>query len=180
MAGENDCRWRTGTQDQARAMIGARLQIRRESARLGRAGCFPPSWWTTVLGLLGTSTPYNQQRLRQQSGMPKRTSPSSRGPGRRHTHGVNTWFESRRGRQTFFLVSEALHFLSAPPISPPGKARSHAPFLDCPSTSCLLHYSNAHVRQGCGSGCRRVQDRRTSSKADHSPEQLRADSCRHS
>ena len=33
-------------------------------------------------------------------------SPSSRGPGRRHTHGVNTWFESRRGRQ--ILLSLAL------------------------------------------------------------------------
>src|ERR1700730_11104241 len=39
---------------------------------------------------------------------------------------------------------------STPQISLPGKARSRAPFRDCPSTSCVFHCSNAHVRQGCG------------------------------
>src|ERR1700722_18905568 len=77
--------------------------------------------------------------------------------------------------KTFRLISIS----STPQISLPGKARSRAPFRDCPSTSCLFHCSNAHVRQGCGIGCRRVQDRRSSSKADHEPERLRANNCRH-
>jgi hypothetical protein len=73
-----------------------------------------------------------------------------------------------------------ISILSAAAISPSGKTRSRVLCRDCPSTSCPLHCSNVHVRQGCGIGCRRVQDRRTFSKVDHEPGRLRADNCRHS
>src|SRR5579863_9631968 len=65
-------------------------------------------------------------------------------------------------------------------VNLPGRARSHALFRDCPSTSCLLHCSNAQIPRGCGIVYHRVLDRRTSSKADHEPELLRGGSCLHS
>jgi hypothetical protein len=53
---------------------------------------FPPSRWSDGSRSDGDVNPPG-------SATAYATSPSSRGPGRRHTHGVNTRFESRRGRQ---------------------------------------------------------------------------------
>ena len=47
------------------------------------------------------------------------------------------------------------------------RVQSRSRFRDSASTSCPSHCSNAHVRRGCGSGCRRVLDHRRSSKVGH-------------